>query len=83
MEPLLPEGKRDVPLGDESEKGLISATNISSSSNAVPNAWEVWCARTFASNPEFYLQAGKFMLCFAGLQASYLTWGYMQELISK
>ena len=25
--------------------------------------------------------AGKFMLCFVGLQVSYLTWGYMQEAI--
>jgi adenosine 3'-phospho 5'-phosphosulfate transporter B2 len=33
------------------------------------------------SNPEFFKQSFKFMLCFVGLQASYLTWGYMQELI--
>merc|ERR1719203_1648669 len=32
-------------------------------------------------NPEFMAQAFKFLLCFGGLQASYLTWGYMQELI--
>eukprot|EP00934_Nitzschia_sp_Nitz4_P006106 Nitzschia sp. Nitz4//scaffold12_size214221//22772//24182//NITZ4_001479-RA/size214221-processed-gene-0.105-mRNA-1//1//CDS//3329534957//6096//frame0 len=38
-------------------------------------------SRTFAQNPEFYMQASKFALCFIGLQASYLTWGYMQELI--
>lgn len=38
-------------------------------------------AKTFARNPEFFRQAGKFALCFCGLQASYLTWGYMQELI--
>mmetsp|Transcript_13823 Transcript_13823/g.38205 ORF Transcript_13823/g.38205 Transcript_13823/m.38205 type:complete len:375 (-) Transcript_13823:138-1262(-) len=30
---------------------------------------------------DFFKQAFKFMLCFVGLQASYLTWGYMQELI--
>lgn len=35
----------------------------------------------FAQNPEFWLQAGKFLFCFCGLQASYLTWGYMQELV--
>lgn len=35
----------------------------------------------FNSNPEFFFQALKFLLCFCGLQASYLTWGYMQELI--
>lgn len=30
---------------------------------------------------DFAKQAVKFFCCFAGLQASYLTWGYMQELI--
>mmetsp|Transcript_8854 Transcript_8854/g.13106 ORF Transcript_8854/g.13106 Transcript_8854/m.13106 type:complete len:417 (-) Transcript_8854:135-1385(-) len=30
---------------------------------------------------EFIFQAMKFFGCFIGLQASYLTWGYMQELI--
>ena len=35
----------------------------------------------FHDNPEFFMQALKFLFCFCGLQASYLTWGYMQELI--
>lgn len=30
---------------------------------------------------EFWAQVIKFAFCFCGLQASYLTWGYMQELI--
>ena len=30
---------------------------------------------------DFYSQALRFIFCFAGLQVSYLTWGYMQELI--
>eukprot|EP00339_Tiarina_fusa_P018159 CAMPEP_0117065438 /NCGR_PEP_ID=MMETSP0472-20121206/45747_1 /TAXON_ID=693140 ORGANISM="Tiarina fusus, Strain LIS" /NCGR_SAMPLE_ID=MMETSP0472 /ASSEMBLY_ACC=CAM_ASM_000603 /LENGTH=378 /DNA_ID=CAMNT_0004786065 /DNA_START=145 /DNA_END=1281 /DNA_ORIENTATION=- len=38
-------------------------------------------ARTLSGNPEFFVQAAKFSFCFVGLQASYLTWGYMQELI--
>jgi adenosine 3'-phospho 5'-phosphosulfate transporter B2 len=33
------------------------------------------------TNPEFFKTAFKFGLCFVLLQASYLTWGYMQELI--
>lgn len=37
--------------------------------------------RIFKSNPEFFRQGRKFAMCFGGLQASYLTWGYMQELI--
>jgi adenosine 3'-phospho 5'-phosphosulfate transporter B2 len=32
-------------------------------------------------NAVFWAQAAKFAFCFCGLQASYLTWGYMQELI--
>ena len=32
-------------------------------------------------NPEFVQQTVKFMFCFLGLQASYLTWGFMQEKI--
>ena len=30
---------------------------------------------------DFQVLVFKFILCFMGLQASYLTWGYMQELI--
>ena len=39
------------------------------------------CLKAMAENPEFFKQAGKFLFCFCGLQASYLTWGFMQELI--
>lgn len=35
----------------------------------------------FPNNTEFFKQAFKFIMCFCGLQISYLTWGYMQELI--
>jgi adenosine 3'-phospho 5'-phosphosulfate transporter B2 len=38
-------------------------------------------ANAFSTTPEFYNQALKLAICFVGLQASYLTWGYMQELI--
>ena len=34
-----------------------------------------------AENPEFFQQALKFSFSFTGLLVSYLTWGYMQELI--
>jgi len=34
-----------------------------------------------SDHSEFWKQALKFAFCFCGLQASYLTWGYMQELI--
>jgi len=38
-------------------------------------------AKLKSSNPEFFAQALRFLFCFCGLQMSYLTWGYMQELI--
>ena len=38
-------------------------------------------ARYCQGNPEFYKQAVKLAFCFSALQISYLTWGYMQELI--
>lgn len=54
-----------VPLGNVQEEEAVSGFFL----------------RHFASNPEFFQQAAKFVICFCGLQASYLTWGYMQELI--
>lgn len=33
------------------------------------------------AGPDFFQQAMRFLFCFCGLQVSYLTWGYMQELI--
>eukprot|EP00980_Cylindrotheca_fusiformis_P013510 scaffold3450_cov114-Cylindrotheca_fusiformis.AAC.15 len=56
---------RDVPMGDGNADGLVART----------------VARTVARNPEFFANALKFGMCFLGLQLSYLTWGYMQELI--
>ena len=38
-------------------------------------------ASTMSDNPEFFNQALKFLFAFSGLLVSYLTWGYMQELI--
>ena len=78
MEPLLVEkdpdnaasrtrvNSRDVPLGDEGIQAPMGSGYINS---------------LISENPEFYQQAMKFLFCFCGLQASYLTWGYMQELI--
>lgn len=47
-------------------KGSDDSSNNSSSSDATN---------------DFYLQVLRFLFCFTGLQISYLTWGYMQELI--
>jgi solute carrier family 35 (adenosine 3'-phospho 5'-phosphosulfate transporter), member B2 len=66
LEPLLLES-REVPLGAET-------TETSS-------ALDTFVLHFCKANPDFFKQAIKFFLCFAGLQASYLTWGYMQELI--
>ena len=38
-------------------------------------------ANAFSRDSELYHQALKLVFCFLGLQGSYLTWGYMQELI--
>jgi UAA transporter family len=60
---------RDVPLGDDDKPVTRDNKPISFLSQAI------------ASNPELFKQTTKFAACFCGLQASYLTWGYMQELI--
>mmetsp|Transcript_9988 Transcript_9988/g.16508 ORF Transcript_9988/g.16508 Transcript_9988/m.16508 type:complete len:386 (+) Transcript_9988:81-1238(+) len=38
-------------------------------------------AGPIAQPSDFAKTAGRFLFCFTGLQVSYLTWGYMQELI--
>lgn len=78
MEPLLIDGSaartrndsRELPMGgDESH-------------NTTQNMIDVLFVRFFGdNNPDFFKQSVKFGMCFCGLQASYLTWGYMQELI--
>lgn len=76
MEPLMIEKElppRDVPLGG-------SMHDDAAGSNGA-NGGFVARAFTGSAHSEFYQQATKLFFCFAGLQASYLTWGYMQELI--
>jgi adenosine 3'-phospho 5'-phosphosulfate transporter B2 len=74
MEPLLIDGararndSRELPMGGEEM-------------DVTQNLIDVLFLKFFGENPEFFKQALKFALCFCGLQASYLTWGYMQELI--
>ena len=68
IQPLMVEA--DLPMGDDSER------------KHQPNSFvDDLIHKHFASNPEFFKQAFKFLLCFGGLQASYLTWGIMQEKI--
>mmetsp|Transcript_23328 Transcript_23328/g.35340 ORF Transcript_23328/g.35340 Transcript_23328/m.35340 type:complete len:356 (-) Transcript_23328:119-1186(-) len=50
----------------------------SSGGNSLLGRLALWLC---PKKPEFCFSATKFMACFVGLQASYLTWGYMQELI--
>mmetsp|Transcript_13693 Transcript_13693/g.29656 ORF Transcript_13693/g.29656 Transcript_13693/m.29656 type:complete len:396 (-) Transcript_13693:285-1472(-) len=71
-QPLMIEAKNSdlsVPSGD----GSPSKLNVSSVLNTP--------ASGLSSNPDFFAQALRFLFCFCGLQMSYLTWGYMQELI--
>lgn len=42
---------------------------------------DAFFAKHFGSNPDFFKQAFKLAFCFFGLQISYLSWGYLQELI--
>ena len=65
MKPLL---VSEVPMGDDGAEGGL-------------NFIERFVAKNCIADPEFFMQAFKFAMCFCGLQASYLTWGYMQELI--
>jgi solute carrier family 35 (adenosine 3'-phospho 5'-phosphosulfate transporter), member B2 len=67
MEPLLIE-PRDVPSGEDPPVHALGALDM-------------FVLKFCKDNPEFYKQALKFLFCFVGLQVSYLTWGYMQELI--
>ena len=68
---------RDVTKPLLVDNGSIDDTLVIQPTTAI----DAFFAKYFHSNPEFFKQAFKFVLCFCGLQASYLTWGYMQELI--
>ena len=72
MKPLLMEQGGPLQDDDIDEEGPKSSSNTTNAS---------YLESIFLDNPEFYTQALKFLFCFCGLQASYLTWGYMQELI--
>lgn len=65
-------GDRDVPMGTVQDGGSPSKKR---------SFLEQRIAQRFPSNPEFFIGAFKFGMCFVGLQMSYLTWGFMQELI--
>ncbi|KAL3822654.1 hypothetical protein ACHAXA_001807 [Cyclostephanos tholiformis] len=66
MQHLMIESKDSGDNGDRSIP--IGNTASAPSSGGVPNT-------------DFFSQALRFLFCFGGLQISYLTWGYMQELI--
>jgi solute carrier family 35 (adenosine 3'-phospho 5'-phosphosulfate transporter), member B2 len=77
MKPLLLERDEEaVPVSSRSED---SSNSVSSGTSS--HAIDSFFATHFSSNPEFFKQAFKFAICFVSLQVSYLTWGYMQELI--
>jgi len=61
-----------------------SVLSAASSAHSIPmgnNDNNSGLAKIMSDNPEFYQQAIKFTFAFTGLLTSYLTWGYMQELI--
>ena len=65
---------------DEIVQPLMTEREVPLGGDGVPKKGDFF-QQHFGPNAEFFQQAFKFFLCFAGLQASYLTWGYMQELI--
>lgn len=69
------------PLLVETGDSLDNSPTKNMSSATLQNRLDAFFAQNFQDNPDFYKQAFKFALCFIGLQSSYLTWGYMQELI--
>jgi adenosine 3'-phospho 5'-phosphosulfate transporter B2 len=58
----------------EESEGKIAGSMNSPGRGAVANTH-------YQENPDFFVQARKFAFAFSGLLVSYLTWGYMQELI--
>jgi len=69
MKPLMVEKKGSdisIPEGGDNDRFTNETTALNSAG---------------AGNAEFLGQALRFLFCFTGLQVSYLTWGYMQELI--
>ena len=77
MKPLMLETKdsddRSIPTGEE---GFADEPSKRNESPILNNP-----ASSVPANPDFFSQVLRFLFCFTGLQVSYLTWGYMQELI--
>mmetsp|Transcript_36058 Transcript_36058/g.52849 ORF Transcript_36058/g.52849 Transcript_36058/m.52849 type:complete len:407 (-) Transcript_36058:240-1460(-) len=65
MQPLMVDGS-----GHAGEDTIEISSGVSSTGSEAKDA-----------NEDFFITALKFLFCFCGLQLSYLTWGYMQELI--
>lgn len=60
---------------------LGKSNNVAASSSSSSTFAFFGVAKAWSENPEFFRQAAKFAFAFTGLLVSYLTWGYMQELI--
>ena len=71
MKPLMIDTKDSnisIPSGNETPEKFVNETAALNNGSGGPNS-------------DFFKQALRFLFCFTGLQVSYLTWGYMQELI--
>ena len=71
MKPLMIDTKDSnisIPSGNESPEKFVNETAALNNGSGGPHS-------------DFFKQALRFLFCFTGLQVSYLTWGYMQELI--
>lgn len=76
MTPLIPDHVKDEENANEaSPSPRMSPQSDGAATNRIDSFFVTYCS----SNPEFFKQAFKFAICFLGLQASYLVWGYCQE----
>jgi adenosine 3'-phospho 5'-phosphosulfate transporter B2 len=77
-----PSGTDEEEAATQMKPLMVESSSPSAETEQITNpVCPSMCSDAIQKNPEFFAQAAKFLFCFCGLQASYLTWGYMQELI--
>jgi len=73
--------QEEIPLVQSASNASLPMGDGDGHHDHNPSFFDRLINKHCSSNPEFFRQALKLSCCFLGLQASYLTWGYMQELI--
>mmetsp|Transcript_7839 Transcript_7839/g.22682 ORF Transcript_7839/g.22682 Transcript_7839/m.22682 type:complete len:403 (-) Transcript_7839:548-1756(-) len=75
------EGDSANMQSSNNETKPLMISGAPSAATGIPLGNEQGANAAAAAAADFYASTMKFIFCFCGLQASYLTWGYMQELI--